>query len=122
MLQVENQPFSISDCNPKKQPLRLSIEQTISQKKLRRRVSSSSSSTSLSLDSLETASMCSPNGVRKLHQNTFEEFSFLIDNNVVQMNKLLLLLFLKNLFIPYMFGSLYREDMFLFLFRIYFIR
>ena len=69
MLQVENQPFSISDCNPKKQPLRLSIEQTISQKKLRRRVSSSSS-TSLSLDSLETSSLCSPNGVRKLQEIT----------------------------------------------------
>ena len=69
MIQIENQPFSISDYNRKKQPLRLSIEDTMSYKKLRRRVSSSSS-TSLSVDSVETTSMCSPYGVRISHEIT----------------------------------------------------
>ena len=70
MMQIENQPFSISHCNPKKHPLRVSIEETMSKKILRRRVSSSSS-TSLSLDSVETTSLCSPNEVRKFHEILF---------------------------------------------------
>ena len=72
MIQIENQPFSISDCNPKKHPLRVSIEETMSNKILRRRVSSSSS-ISLSLDSEETTSLCSPNEVRKFHEIMFIE-------------------------------------------------
>ena len=70
MIQIENQPFSISECNPKKHPLRVSIEETMSMKTLRRRVSSSSS-TSFSMDSVETTSLCSPNEVRKFHEMMF---------------------------------------------------